>query len=206
MKNIAKCSPAEFVSRAAVITLLALIAACSERADRVPTSDAEAPAASTDTDEREGSPPRAVGPAFVPSSETPESMTAMQTGGVCSLENVVTVSDNVSRPGDMPNSYKVSRDSGYRLVGFAINKDKGAAPTNIEIVLSGLQSYSIRVESGRPREDVAKYFDNPAFANAGFMGDADFSGVEAGDYAVYVLEHDGDEKAACSTNQAIAVL
>ena len=191
--------------RIAALVAVVVLSACSERADRAPTAAAPA-AQQTAATEQQAKPALAPEARFAASTETLEGLMAMQTTGVCSLENVVTIDANESSPGDKPNSYKVDRGQNYRIVGFATNKDRGVVPADIEIVLAGMRTYSIRLSTGRPREDVADFFDNPSFANAGYLHDADFAGVEPGEYAVFVLEHHADAKAACSTNQSVRVI
>lgn len=188
---------------AGVIGMLIALGACSEK----PATSTPVPAQVASAQPQAPSKvPVSADSIFATSTETVDSITAIQTSGVCSLENIVTIADNASRPGDKPNSYKVNKDESYRLVGFATNQDLGIVPADIEILLSGLKSYSIRLKTGGERGDVAKFFNNDNFANAGFMHDADFSNVDPGEYAVYVLEHDGGKKAACSTNQSITVM
>lgn len=190
-----------------VVGMLFALGACSEKAD-----DASVTAGKPiDGQESDGlpRPPKvevSANAQFALSNETPDSIAEVQTSGVCSLENIVTIADNASSPGDKPNSYKVKNNEAYRVVGFSTNKDRGTVSEDIEIVISGLKSYSVRLTTGGPREDVAKYFNNPDFAKAGYMHDVAFSNVEPGDYAIYVLEHDGAKKAACSTSQSITVI
>lgn len=124
--------------------------------------------------------------------------------GVCSVENVVTVTDETPATGDAPNRYRVRRDLGYRLVGFIVDKEAGTVPTDVELVLAGAKVYGAALSTGRPRGDVAEYFDNPAFAQAGFLEDMAFARVERGDYAIYVFDRTSGD--FCTTNQSVTVV
>jgi hypothetical protein len=179
------------------IACLAL-AACSEKMDQ-PAPQASAPVA-------ESAPKvRPAGAQFAASQENAGSLAAVLTGGVCSVENVVTVPENQSSTGEKPNSYVGTRDKSYRMVGFAVNKDAGTVPAKVDIVLSGIRNYQLSVDTGRPRQDVADYFKTPAFDKAGYLVDVAFSDVEPGDYAIYFVDGSGGTKAACATNQSVTI-
>lgn len=185
----------------AVLSVATTLAACSEKADEKPRPTPAARGA----DAAEAAAPVVPGAKFQPAQETPEAIAAALSGGVCSVENVVTVPDETASPGTRPNTYKASRDVGYRLVGFAVNKDRGTVPATVDLLLSGVNSYRVPVQTGRPRGDVADFFKNPAFAKAGYMVDVAFTGVQPGEYAVYFVETDGQARAYCATNQSISV-
>ena len=184
----------------ATLALASTLVACSEKMDEKP---AQAPAAASGTNAP--SAPAVPGVPFQAAQVGPEAIAAALTGGVCSVENVVTVPDETASPGARPNTYKADRDKGYRMVGFAVNKDRGTVPANVELVLSGVESYRVAVETGRPRGDVADYFKNPAFAKAGYMVDVAFTQVKPGEYALYFAEKDGEATAYCATNQSITI-
>lgn len=191
---------------AAGLVALALASALSACSEKVDEGAGKPPANRSDARADDAEAPVVPGTPFTAATETPETIATMLTGGVCSVENVVTVPDETASPGDRPNTYKVARDKGYRMVGFAVNKDRGVVPQNVELLLSGIRSYKVPVATGRPRGDVAEYFKNPGFAKAGYMVDVAFSQVQPGDYAIYFIENDGDAKAVCATNQSISVL
>jgi hypothetical protein len=186
----------------AALAIAGSLAACSEKADQAP-SQGPVPAAAGNP--AAAAPAAAPGMKLQPATETPEVIAAALTGGVCSVENVVTVPDEAASPGDRPNTYKASRDKGYRLVGFVVNKDRGVVPQNVELLLSGISSYRVPVQTGRPRGDVADYFKNPAFAKAGYMVDVAFTDVQPGDYALYFVEGEGNARSYCATNQSITI-
>jgi hypothetical protein len=123
--------------------------------------------------------------------------------GACSVENIVAVVDEAPASGAAPNQYRVRRDQGYRLVGFVVDKEAGSVPTQARLVLAGRQAYSVPLATGRPRGDVADYFDAPAFGESGFMEDVAFARVAPGDYALYV--YDPSSGRYCTTSQSVAV-
>lgn len=184
----------------AALAIAWTLAACSEKADEKPRPT---PAASSRASEQAVA--VVPGEQFQSAQDTSEGINAALTGGVCSVENVVTVPDEMASPGDRPNTYKATRDKGYRLVGFAVNKDRGTVPATVDLVLSGVNSYRVPVQTGRPRGDVADYFKNPAFAKAGYMADVAFTQVQPGSYAIYFAETDGTARSYCATNQSITV-
>lgn len=183
-----------------VLAFACALAACSEKGDQKPR-----PTPNASTGAAEPAAPVVPGEQFQAAQETSEAISAALTGGVCSVENVVTVPDETPSPGDRPNTYKATRDKGYRMVGFAVNKDRGTVPATVDLVLSGVNSYRVPVQTGRPRGDVADYFKNPAFAKAGYMVDVAFTGVQPGSYAVYFAETDGTTRSYCATNQSITI-
>lgn len=197
------------VTAISAVALLAL-AACSESTD-VPhpgnTNVEGRPVAIEGSEQTSTADAAASGPAFQSSSETASSIAAMPSHGTCSLESVVSQADNQASPGDYPNTYKVQRGQRYHMVGFATNKDKGSVPEQAEFLLSGLRSYVTPLTTGGPRQDVADYFQVPAFANAGYTLDIGFSDVAPGEYSVYVIERGPDGAGnACPTHQSLTVV
>jgi hypothetical protein len=60
---------------------------------------------------------------------------------------------------------RLSRDSGLRLTGWAVDREAGGPPTAIDMILDGTR---YRCRGGLPRSDVAAFFTEPGFAAAGF--------------------------------------
>lgn len=178
-----------------------VVAGCSEKGGNPPAGNQPAAAVSDNQPTAQPS-----GPQFAIYSETQDGLASRVNGGVCSVENVVTAPDGRAAASDTPNTYQVDRNTVFRMVGFAVNKDKDLVPADIEIVLTGNKTYSLKSNTGGDREDVGKFFGNPAFAKAGFMQDASFAAVEPGEYAMYVVSTDGDMLAVCPTHQGIRVL
>lgn len=178
-----------------------VVAGCSENGGTPPAGNQTAVAVSDSTTTAAPS-----GPQFTVSSETQDGLASKVNNGVCSVENVVALPDESAAASDKPNTYEVDRKSEFRLVGFAVNKDKDSVPEDIEIVLTGNKTYSLKSKTGGDREDVGKFFGSPAFAKAGFMQDASFTGVEAGEYAMYVLSGSGETLEVCPTHQGVRVL
>jgi hypothetical protein len=142
---------------------------------------------------------------FALSKETPESVLAMTPSGICSLENVRSVSDNTSNSGSAPNSWKVRKRNAYRLFGFAVNKAQGTVPPTIRILLIGKKVYEISAPTGFDRSDVATNLKVPAFARAGYESDAAFDDVDPGDYQIIAVQTAGSQSLACPTGQTITV-
>jgi hypothetical protein len=142
---------------------------------------------------------------FALSKETPESVLAMAPSGVCSLENVRSVSDNTSNSGSAPNSWKVRKRNAYRLFGFAVNKAQGTVPPTIRLLLVGKKVYELGAPTGFDRSDVAISMKAPAFARAGYESDAAFDDVDPGDYQVIAVQTEGGRALACPTGQTITV-
>ncbi|WP_133478173.1 hypothetical protein [Cognatilysobacter segetis] len=182
----------------ALVSFCVVAAGCSEKMDQPAPQTSSANPASA---------PKVLpaGAQFEAAQETVDAITQSLNSGVCSVENVVTVPENQSSPGAKPNSYVATRDKSYRVVGFAVNKDAGTVPAKVDIVLSGIKSYRLPVETGRPRQDVADFFKTPAFDKSGYMADVAFSNVDPGDYAIYFVDNGTDKKVSCATNQSISI-
>lgn len=187
------------------VALLAtlMIAGCTENGGTPPGATQAGGEVAPKAEPAEAAP---VGPQFATSTETQDGLASRAGTGVCSIENMVVAPEGAAATSDKPNTYQVARDQVFRMVGFAVNKDKGSVPTDIEIVLTGNKTYSLKSATGGDREDVAQFFKNPSFAKAGFMQDASFAAVEPGEYAMYILSQDGDESIVCPTHQGVKVL
>lgn len=140
---------------------------------------------------------------FAPSDFAAGDIEGSLNQGACSVENVVAAVDEAPAVGDAPNRYRVLRDRAYRLVGFVVDKEAGTVPAAAQLVLAGGQTYAVPLPTGRPRGDVADYFDNPAFAESGFMQDVAFARVSPGEYALYVF--DAASGRFCTTSQSVSV-
>jgi hypothetical protein len=174
-----------------------MLSACRERPNSQTDSASDSPHAN----------PSNVAPdkEFALSKETPESVLALTTSGICSLENVRSVSDNTSSPGSAPNSWKVRKRNAYRLFGFAVNKAQGTVPPTIRLLLVGKKVYEIGAPTGFDRSDVATSMKMPAFARAGYESDAAFDDVDPGDYQVIAIQTATGQSLACPTGQTITV-
>ena len=123
----------------------------------------------------------------------------------CSLENVRTVSNNSSHPGEIPNSWKVEKGETYEVSGFAINRAQGSVPRAIRLVLIGKSVYSVAAETGVGRPDVAQYFASGSFLRAGYSSEVAFDDVPVGDYQVVVTQTEGSRALVCRTFQTISI-
>lgn len=189
---------------AAALLASLMVAGCSENGGTPPGSSQ----ASADPTPGQSEPATAApaGPQFAVSTETQDGLAGKAHTGVCSIENMVVAPEGETAASDKPNTYEVNRDKVFRMVGFAVHKDKGSVPADVEIVLTGNKTYTLNAATGGDREDVAQFFKNPAFAKAGFMQDASFAAVEPGEYAMYILSKDGGEAVVCPTHQGVRVL
>lgn len=191
-----------------VVSLCAamLVAGCTENGGTPPGATQQGGTVAPEAVAGPESPAAPAAPQFAASTETQDGLAARSHSGTCSIENMVVAPEGESATSDKPNTYQVSRDKVFRMVGFAVNKDKGSVPADIGIVLTGNKTYELKSKTGGDRADVADFFKNPAFAKSGFMQDASFEGVEPGEYAIYVVSHDGTEAAVCPTHQGVKVL
>jgi hypothetical protein len=170
----------------------------------VPGSDDAAPAAPA----AEAAAARADVPAdaqFASEDTSLADVQSMKEIATCSLESALDLASGAQSPGSAPNSYLVARGTHYKLSGFATNKDAGSVPANIRLLLVGAQSYAIAAHTGADRPDVASYFKTPAFAKAGYEADAAFDDVAAGDYEVFAIMGEGNDRLACPTHQTLTV-
>jgi hypothetical protein len=142
---------------------------------------------------------------FTPSGETAQDVAAIPESGICSLENVLVSADGSSSPGDVPNSWTVGRGELFRLYGFAINKQKESVPGKLTLLLVGPKVYKRDAATGSPRPDVARVYNLPVFAKAGYECEVGFDAVVPGQYEVFGLHADGDRQLVCRTFQTITV-
>jgi hypothetical protein len=142
---------------------------------------------------------------FAVTSESPGSVLGLKSFEVCSLENIRTVSDNSSNPGDAPNSWSIERGQAYEVSGFAIDKARGKVPRTIRLVLVGKRVYALSVKTGLERPDVGKYFARQEFSRGGYSSIVAFDDVEAGDYQVLVSQSDENSALICRTFQTITI-
>lgn len=188
-----------FISTVSFVTVL-LLAACGK-------NEGSVPAATPDTAARSPGVVSSTSHAMLGGQfsdyQDVTGLSALKKVGVCSLENVISVSDGSNHPGTSANSYQVTRDAAYKLIGFATDKEAGRVPVKIKMVLIGARTFALDAVTGRDRPDVAKFFKIPALHDAGFQVDASFDQVPVGSYDVSILEMDSNT--ICPTHQTIKV-
>jgi hypothetical protein len=192
------------------LTLALVLGACQKSDDsaaQAPAPGGEA-ASESAAPATEAAPARADVPAdaqFASEDTSLADVQSMKEIATCSLESALDLASGAQNPGSAPNSYLVGRGTHYKLSGFATNKDAGSVPANIRLLLVGAQSYAIAAHTGADRPDVASYFKTPAFAKAGYQADAAFDDVAAGDYEVFAIMGEGNDRLACPTHQTLTV-
>jgi hypothetical protein len=142
---------------------------------------------------------------FAVTEESPDAILALPQFDVCSIDNVLSTSDNSSHPGDVPNSWNVEKGESYNLSGFALDKARGSVPKAIRLLLVGKRVYSITLETGLERPDVAQYFTQDSFRRSGYSSEVRFDDVPPGDYKVVVTKTQGNRTLVCRTFQTITV-
>lgn len=142
---------------------------------------------------------------FAVFAESASTVLAASEFGVCSFENVRTVSDNTSNPGDAPNSWTVGRGEAYEVSGFAVDKTQGIVPQTIKILLAGKSVYGVTIRTGVARPDVAEYFTWGGFLRSGYSCQVAFDDVAPGDYQVLLTQAEGNRTSVCRTFQTISV-
>jgi hypothetical protein len=124
---------------------------------------------------------------------------------VCSLENVRSVSDNTSNPGDAANSWKIGRGEAYEVSGFAVDKAQGIVPQTIRLLLVGKSVYAVTTKTGVERPDVAQYFTWGSFLRSGYSCQVAFDDVAPGEYQMLVAQAEGSRILVCRTFQTVTV-
>lgn len=182
------------------LSLSLLLAACGERpAQNAATGGAPAPAADS------AAPAAPTGPQFA-SAEDADALAALEARATCSLENVVDAATQTPSPGTEPNTYRVSRGSSYRLIGFATDSEAGTVPSGMQLMLKGPGgAYTLPAQGGLERADVATFFKKPGLANAGYQADAGFANVQPGAYEVFAVNTFDGSRVLCPTHQSIIV-
>ena len=191
------------------ITLACALTACVKSEEATPADAAATAGAAADAaPAAEPAPPRADVPADAQVADEQVSLAdiqGMKESAACSMESALYLADATQSPGPMPNTYLVGRGKHYQLSGFVTNKETGSVPANFRLVLVGAKSYAIAAHTGSERPDVAEYFKQPAFAKAGYQADVAFDDVEPGEYQVFVIEGEGNDRLACPTHQLLTV-
>jgi hypothetical protein len=143
---------------------------------------------------------------FAVSAESAATVLGSPQFDVCSLENVRSVSDNTSNPGDAANSWKVGRGETYEVSGFAVDKAQGTVPHTIRLLLVGKGVYAVTTKTGVERPDVAQYFTWGSFSRAGYSCQVAFDDVAPGDYQVLIAQaEDNRSFLVCRTFQTITI-
>jgi hypothetical protein len=125
--------------------------------------------------------------------------------GICSFENVRSVSDNTSNPGDAENSWIVGRGEAYEVSGFAVDKAQGIVPQTIRLVLVGKSVYAVATKTGVERPDVAQYSTRGSFLRSGYSCQVAFDDVAPGDYQILIAQAEGNRTLVCWTTQTITI-
>lgn len=142
---------------------------------------------------------------FAVSAESAAAVLGAPQFDVCSFENVRSVSDNASNPGDAANSWIVGRGEAYEVSGFAVDKVQGIVPQTIRLVLAGKSVYAVTTKTGVERPDVAEYFTWGSFLRSGYSCLVAFDDVAPGDYQVLVAQAEGNRTLVCRTFQTITI-
>lgn len=142
---------------------------------------------------------------FAVSAELPAAVLSAPQFDVCSLENVRSVSDNSSNPGDAVNTWSVEKGEAYTLDGFAADRVRGNVPKVIRLLLVGKKVFAVTAKTGVERPDVASYFTWGSFLRAGYSCEVAFDDVAPGDYQVLVAQSEGSSTLVCRTFQTITI-
>jgi len=91
------------------------------------------------------------------------------------------------------NKYaEVKSADGFELDGWAIDEANKAVPETVAIELvpagNGAKYYAMATRNKRNRDDVVKFFKEPAYKNSAFALNADIKAVPAGEYQVIVVQ------------------
>ncbi len=102
---------------------------------------------------------------------------------------------------------KISKSTGLRLEGWAIDKTTGMVPDRIYIKLTDVaHDTSYYVEATRyERMDVATHFNNIQFRNAGFKVYASIDRISVGTYRVSILQQESDRKMLCEPGNTLQI-
>ena len=86
----------------------------------------------------------------------------------------------------------VSSEDGFELDGWAFDEKSKSVPETVVIELvssaDGSKYYATASRSTRKRDDVAKFFKEPAFEKAGYQVNADIKAVPPGEYEIIVVQ------------------
>jgi hypothetical protein len=142
---------------------------------------------------------------FALTNESASVVLGLNAFDVCSLENVRSVSDNSSNPGDAANSWDVVKGQSYEVTGFVVDKARGKVPPTVRLLLVGKKVYALTAKIEVDRPDVAQYFARQDFLRSGYSTIVGFDDVDPGEYQLLVNENEGGSALVCRTFQAITI-
>jgi hypothetical protein len=100
----------------------------------------------------------------------------------------------------------VHRDSSQMLAGWAVDIDSQSVPESVFIELSGKKRFYAKATGGIERPDVAAALKSRVFEHAGYQVSAAFGAVDAGDYAVNVIQLTAAGKTlTCATTRKLRI-
>lgn len=86
----------------------------------------------------------------------------------------------------------VKNEDGFELVGWGLDEKKKSVPDTVVIELfdakTGTKYYAPATRDARKRDDIVKFFKDPAFEKAGYKVNADIKAVPPGEYEVIVVQ------------------
>lgn len=168
-----------------LLSLTAMLVACSEKA---PTAPSTAAPASAPVDEY-----------VAPNISRPTTLTAaLKPTGHCSID---MVNYAVAAP-----SNTVTDKTKVKLQGWAADATQGLLPQQVYLELEGAQKMWVRAVTGTDRPDVATHFKNPQLQNAGWSAFANLSTLPAGTYTLRVVQIMNDHsETLCETQRKLVL-
>lgn len=169
-----------------LLTLTAMLAACSDKAPPAAPTPIAAPAA-------------APVEYLAPTNSRATTMTAaLKPSTQCSID---MVGDAVATPVNT-----VVDKSKVKFNGWAADATQGTLPREVFLELEGTQKMWVRAVTGAIRPDVATHFKNPSITNAGWNAFANLSTLPAGSYTLRIVQIMGDNsETLCETQRKLTL-
>lgn len=120
----------------------------------------------------------------------------------CDADKMKDVASNNSCSLDSPaTGTQVLSNVPFEPWGWAYNVVAGTVPKDVTLqIINAKNDVVLTTPATRaPRPDVAKAFDKPDLANAGFIAKLDISKLEAGTYSIKVIQQEGNFRYNCTS-------
>ena len=155
-----------------LLTLAAMLAACSDKAPNnapAPAGAASTAGAPVEDDYRAPSPARPTTLAATPKSTNQ-----------CSID---MVNYAVAAP-----TNAIADKAHVKLQGWAADATQGVLPRQVYVEIEGAQKSWVRAVIGMERPDVATHFNKPELGKAGWSAFANLSALPAGAYTLRIVQ------------------
>ena len=132
--------------------------------------------------------------------DTQGGVTSEKDGSMCAL-------DTINGAAAVPVT-KIKQPATLTVAGWAVDRHNGTAPSEVSIELvsvDGKERVTGAVRRGTKRPDVAKVYNDPAFAGGGFDGGVNVDKAKPGRYSIRIVQKSGATSLSCDLKRAVEI-